>query len=242
MSLQEFSNQFDVLVDSYRRFKALDSKEILDSIEFNEYEKSVFLTKAQQEIIISLYNGKNQYQDSFEKTEELRRYLDAIVKTKSYTVFNDDIISDTVDSLYPGSIFFELPQDLAFITYEQVTFDDSSLGCYNYQTADVTPVTQDEYNRIIKNPFRGPTKYHVLRIDTGDNKVEIISKYTIGKYVIKYVSKPTPIILEDLPNELSIEGISDKTPCKLNDILHENILKRAVQLALMSKSINVNDE
>ena len=211
MSLQEFSNQFDVLVDSYRRFKALDSKEILDSIEFNEYEKSVFLTKAQQEIIISLYNGKNQYQDSFEKTEELRRYLDAIVKTKSYTVFNDDIISDTVDSLYPGSIFFELPQDLAFITYEQVTFDDSSLGCYNYQTADVTPVTQDEYNRIIKNPFRGPTKYHVLRIDTGDNKVEIISKYTIGKYVIKYVSKPTPIILEDLPNELSIEGISDKT-------------------------------
>ncbi len=34
-------------------------------------EKSIFLTKAQEEIIIDLYNGKNPFGDSFEKTEEL---------------------------------------------------------------------------------------------------------------------------------------------------------------------------
>jgi len=44
MTNQEFSNEFDTLVNSYRRFKDFDDREILDSIEFNEYEKSVFLT------------------------------------------------------------------------------------------------------------------------------------------------------------------------------------------------------
>ena len=35
-------------------------------------------------------------------------------------------------------------------------------------------------------------------MDTGETKVELISKYKIGKYLIKYLSTPPPIILEDL--------------------------------------------
>ncbi len=48
MNTVEFSNEFDTLLDSYRRFKDFDSKEELDSLDFNEYEKSIFLTDAQQ--------------------------------------------------------------------------------------------------------------------------------------------------------------------------------------------------
>ena len=59
MAREEFSNGFDVLVNSYKRFKDFDKQELLDSIEFNEYEKSLFLTKAQEELVISLYNGRN---------------------------------------------------------------------------------------------------------------------------------------------------------------------------------------
>lgn len=80
MTVQEFSDGFDTLVDSYRRFKDFDNKEELDSIDFNEYEKSVYLTKAQYEVVLSLYNGKNVSGDSFEKTEETRRYLSSLVK------------------------------------------------------------------------------------------------------------------------------------------------------------------
>ena len=36
MTIQEFSNQFDTLVSSYRRFKDFDNKESLDTIEFDE--------------------------------------------------------------------------------------------------------------------------------------------------------------------------------------------------------------
>lgn len=46
MTTTEFSNEFDILIDSYRRFKDFDEKEVLDSLEFSEYEKSMFLTEA----------------------------------------------------------------------------------------------------------------------------------------------------------------------------------------------------
>ena len=85
MTNAELSNGFDTLVSSYRRFKDFDKQEILDSIEFDEYEKSFFLTKAQEELVMSYYDGKNIYGDSFEATEELRRQLDSLVKTKVYS-------------------------------------------------------------------------------------------------------------------------------------------------------------
>lgn len=233
MTIKEFSDGFDTLVNSYSRAKKFDDKELLDSIEFNEYEKSLFLTKAQEELIINYYNGKNPYGDSFEGTEELRRYLDTLVKTRTYSIaekVNSTGVSDK-------SVFFRLPEDLAFITLEQVIFNDTKLGCYNGATASVYPITQDEYNRVKNNPFRGPSKYKVIRLDSGDKLVELVSKYEIGEYFVRYMAKPTPILLEDLPNELTIDGVNTETECMLNSILHNTILERAVQIALQSKGI-----
>lgn len=234
MTNAELSNGFDTLVSSYRRFKDFDKQEILDSIEFDEYEKSFFLTKAQEELVMSYYDGKNIYGDSFEATEELRRQLDSLVKTKVYTL-QDKVNGVGVNN---NSIFFQLPSDLAFITMEQITYGDESLGCYNGSRINVLPTRQDEYNKIKNNPFRGVTKYKALRLDAGDGTVEIISKYNIDKYLIRYISKPEPIVLEDLPNDLTIEGISVATECKLNPVLHETILERAVLMALRAKGIN----
>jgi hypothetical protein len=235
MTNEEFSNGFDILVNSYRRFKDFDKQESLDSIEFDEYEKSVYLTKAQEELVINFYNGKNPYGDSFESTEEMRRYLDALVKTKVFTMA--DALESTGVSAH--SVLFQLPDDLAFITMEQITYDDEKLGCYNGSTADVYPVTQDEYSRVKDNPFRGPTKYKAIRLDSGNKTVELVLKYAIKEYLIRYLSKPEPIILETLPDGLTIEGASEQTECKLNSILHHTILERAVQMALQSKGISV---
>ena len=68
-------------------------------------------------------------------------------------------------------------------------------------------------------------------MDSIGNLVELISRYNISKYLVKYLSKPTPIILSDLDNGLSINGISEKTECKLNSSLHRAILEKAVDLA-----------
>ena len=230
MNTQEFSNEFDTLLNSYNLIGDFGESPSKLSINLNEYEKSVFLTNAQEEIVIDLYNGKNPFGDSFEKTEEVRRYLSDLVKT--YT-------TSTKETGYTGlsnkSVFFKLPDDLWFITYESVNLKDGELGCMDGSNISVVPVTQDEYYRIKKNPFRGPNERRTIRLDLDEGIVEVISKYNIDSYLVRYLAKPKPIILIELPDGLSINGVSDKTECELNPVIHRAILERAVKLAIISK-------
>lgn len=239
MNLPEFSEGFDTLVSSYRRFKDFDNKEILDSVEFDEYEKSFYLTKAQEELAMSYYDGKNIYGDYFESTEELRRQLESLVKTRVYQSPSEESSSDMV-AINTNSHFFELPPDMMHIIMEQVTYNDSRLGCYNRSVAKVQPVRHDEYEKVINNSFRGPTKYKAIRLDAGNHHVEIITKYTISEYLIRYLCRPTPIILENLPNGLTIDGESTAMGCTLNPTLHRIILERAVLMALRAKVTNTD--
>lgn len=236
MTIQEFSNAFDTLLNSYDTQSQFGEQTSKREIVLDEYEKSFYLTKAQEEVVVNFYNGKNPYGDSFESTEEMRRYLESLVKTKVYST--EEQVDGTGVSI--SSVFYQLPEDVAFITMEQITYEDEALGCYSGSTATVYPVTQDEYSRIKNNPFRGPTRYKAIRLDTGNNTVELVSKYKIGEYMLKYLSRPEPIILEDLPNDLTIEGRGEHSECKLNSILHDTILERAVQMALQAKGISVN--
>jgi len=237
MTTQEFSNTFDTLLNSYDTQVPFGEQTSKREIVLDEYEKSLYLTRAQEEVAVNLYNGKNPYGESFESTEELRRYLENLIKTKVYTA--DEQIEDI--GVSDNSVFYKLPSDMAFITMEQVIYDDDKLGCYNGSIASVYPITQDEYNKIKNNPFRGPTKYKVIRLDSGNNTVELISKYTIGDYLLKYLSKPEPIILDTLPEGVTIDGLNQITECKLNPILHNTILERAVQMARQSKGIGVTN-
>lgn len=236
MNIQEFSDSFDVLLNSYSQENALGKDSSITDINLDEYEKSVFLTKAQEEVIINLYNGKNIYGDSFEQTEEMRRYLDSLVKTTTYTsedaVEGLQIITNTPDY----DKIFKLPSDIGFITLETVKYSDNSLGCDNGYTAKVLPVTHDEYTVIKDNPFRGPTKYKAIRLDYGDSHVELLTKFKLGEYYIKYLAKPKPIILINLEGDLEIEGEQEARECELNPLLHRTILQRAVVLAAASRS------
>ena len=74
MTISEFSQAFDVLVAAY------NDAALGDKLSFDEYEKSVFLTKAQYELIVLFYSGKNAYNEGFENTEEIRRYLSSLIK------------------------------------------------------------------------------------------------------------------------------------------------------------------
>ena len=55
------------------------------------------------------------------------------------------------------------------------------------------------------------------------------------KYKIRYVKRPRPIILENLPNGLEIDGESKESTCELNPILHADILNKAVELAIATR-------
>ena len=233
MTVTEFSNEFDVLIDSYRRFKDFDNKENLDSLDFNEYEKSIFLTRAQEDIVTSFYNGLNYTQESFENSEEIRRYLDALVKTVKTSTF----ITNPNSTLSVNSVLATLPlnTDVWYIVYESVDLEDSNLKCNSIYGVSVIPTKHDSLQRILKNPFKRPNERRVLRLDLTGNVVELISKYTISNYTLRYISKPEPIILTNLPNNLTINDVGTKNECKLNPVIHRMILEKAVQFALVSK-------
>lgn len=225
MTTEEFSNGFDVLINSYSSSEPFGFSQ--NPLSFDEYEKSVFLTKAQEEIAEGLYTGKI-LGDSFEDTEQLRRYLAHLVKTA--------ILPCRVapNGLSDKSVFAVLPDDVWFITYESVTLNGDS-SCINGKEVQVIPTTQDEYHRIKGNPFRKPNSRKVLRLDVDESRVELISEEDIRSYLVRYLSRPEPIILVDLPDELTINNVKTKTECKLNPGIHRMILEVAVNLAIRSR-------
>jgi len=243
MNRKEFSDSFTVLLNSYARGAGFGEQSSVTDIILDEYEKSVFLTKAQNDIVIELYNGTNKLSKGFEETEELRRYLDPLVATKIEQQITIPEESN-IKKVSKNSCFFELPPDLLFITLEQVNIEDED--CKYTSTITVVPTAQDSYSRIKNNPFKGPTKYRALRLDCGSGVVEIIPPEgkTIESYLVRYLREPKPIILENFKDQdLYIgeeHGSDDSEVCELNSALHNLILERAVYLALQYKGISLS--
>lgn len=245
MTIDEFSNSFDTLVNSYAHRIEFGNQISNYDLAFDEYEKSVFLTKAQEDLVISLYNGRNSIGLSFEETEEMRRYLANLVKDNS----SSPIENSTGTPLGSYSKFFQLPSDVWFIVYESITTivpeGESCAG--NMIVMDVIPATHDEFHRIKKNPFRGPNKRRALRLDLAEGVVEISCKYPdIRGYYCRYLRKPKPIVLEHLTSEgdrtdLEIGGINTPSPCELHEALHQKILERAVLLAIQSRGAKTKE-
>ena len=223
MTTNEFSQAFDTLISAY------NDTTLGDKLSFNEYEKSVFLTKAQDELIVSFYSGKNSYNEGFENTEEIRRYLSSLIETKEL----DEDKTSTLTKLTDQSHIYKLEDNTWFITYEaiKITSEDS---CLKGKSIEVVPITQDDLHKLLKNPFKGPNNRRALRLDLANNSVEIIYPLE-GKYLVRYLKQTSPIIVDTLDESLDIKGKHEVTECKLHEALHRTILDRAVQLAVTSK-------
>lgn len=210
MTNKEFDTQFDIFYNNI----ASNAAPSVDP-----YEKSVFLTQAQRDIIIELYNGRGVPGISFESTEEARRYLSNLVNRHTFTLDDNE-----------GVIL--LPKELWFLLYEECIFDDNnSPECFRDKPVLVYPIRLDDKHSVLNNPFRGTSERRILREDV-EGGVILHSKYKIKEYRITYMENPDPIILEDLtPYDLTIEDKSLESESNVNPILHRAILERAVQLA-----------
>ena len=227
MTVEEFSNEFDVAYNGI----ATNAAPPIDL-----YEKSVYLTRAQLEIVNNYFNPQgNKYRDGFEGSSKRRADLRELLRTGISTteVSSSDGISD-------DSQFFRIPNTTYIIIQEkaQISSEDS---CLDGTTLKVVPKTHDEYNTQIDNPFKEPDKRTIWRIDyyaqSGNNKnVELVSPYTISEYKFRYIRYPEPIILVDLASEfpsetLSIDGVTTAQTCRLGESVHREILNRAVEMA-----------
>ena len=221
MTTAEFSNQFDVLYNNIMSNQAPG---------LDEYEKSVFLTKAEIEITLAFYNPKgNKYFEGFDGNE--RRQIDF------------SMLMGVHQDTSPGSAIYEqrtsgvnsvtIPEDVLLFTNESVVVNRGG----EQVVLSVIPINYVEYARLMAKPFKRPAHYQAWRLINGADsgrKSDIIAgpSDTITKYVARYVRRPKPIILINLsPEGLSIDGRNEVTECELDPIIHQDILQRAVELA-----------
>ena len=222
MNIQEFSNSFDTLLQPYIAKESFSKQ---NNLAFDEYEKSIFLTKAQEQIVLELYQ-------ELEQSEEVRKYLSNLIKTDNYVPVGEQ--DETLINNNFKSYKVEINNDMLFMIYEQCTLSDEN-NCINNKIVSVVPTIHDDLDKVLKNPFKSPNSRKVIRLDF-DNKIELISKYNISNYKVRYLKKPNPIILVSLEDNLSINnGDTEVSNGETNPILHERIVQRAVQLAVQSK-------
>lgn len=228
MTLQDFVEQFKV------RYNAVagDAARALD-----DYELSVLLTQSQLSLVKRYYrHQRNEPLEGFEETQKRRTDIRNLVRHfKSGT---PNVASDRVQT--NNSRLFSVPNDMMYIIQEriQIKSDDP---CLNGLILDVRPVSHDEINRFRKNPFRRPNDKEAWRMDVedynGEKVIEIIpnDKYIPFQYIVRYIRRPSPIIVSNLnliEPGLTIEGLTGPVNCELDESTHYEILDGAVKLAL----------
>lgn len=224
MTNKEMSVEFDVLYNNITSNLAPG---------LNEYEKSIFLTRAQEETVMTMYNG-NFGGQSLDSSEDLREYLGGLVKSAT-----QDFPSSPSTPLEkePGKSYYRQTmmkqnswdEEVWFIATETVKCAE---GCLKGTSIPVVPVSSDNLNRLLENPFKGPSDRRVLRRSTTVHAFYTL--YPLSSWTYDYLSRPEPIVLEDCPSGYSIEGVSEETPCKLPESVHRMILNRATQVAKAS--------
>ena len=222
MSAEEMDNMFDVLYNNITSNQAPG---------LNAYEKSVFLTKAQDEIIKNYFNPKskgNNTQEGFDGSAKRQVDFSTLIQTWSKESDFDEFCFDPRDNTQSVS----LPVNIMFIINEMVTVIRNTKPVL----LQVVPIKFDEYSRLMCKPYKRPLKYQAWRLTNNDtaNKADIIigPSDTLSKYTIRYVKRPTPIVVADLDG-LTLDGddTGKKKDCILDPILHEEIVQRAVELA-----------
>lgn len=218
MNHVEFSNQFDILYNNIMSNAAPG---------INEYEKSVLLTKAQDEILKNYFNPQgNKYREGFDGSAKRQIDFSGLISVAECTLLSGA-------GFDPRAKIYRMPEDVFLIMNETLTTDTG--------VKQVVPISFDEYSRLMSKPYKEPLKYKAWRLVTegsgSDNVVvEVIphSGETVSKYTVRYVRRPKPIVLVDLASEygdVSINGVSTISECELNPLTHEEILQRAVELA-----------
>lgn len=237
MNVEQFSTEFDI---AYNNITSNASPPL------NDFEKSSFLTKAQNELLLVYYNGLNGRYTSFEFSEESRRYLDSLV------VQNESLDLDRVDSIEQFKLYVykkpkitrqvmtDFSNDPVNVTMDKLVFivRDSAIkqptdSCVNKKFMEVRPVSYNNLTHILRDPFKCPNESKALRIDFEDG-IGIITTENLQGYLCTYIRKPNPIILSDISQYfVNIEGCQNvQNPvCEFPDVMHQKIVDRAVVLA-----------
>lgn len=241
MTNEEFSNGFDTLISAYQHSAEFGEQSSLFDASFDEYEKSLFLTQAQEELV-------KQHFEKYSHPQQIG-FDDSATKQMGYStlVTVENITTKAtidIDGYAEQSTIFNFSDidDILLVINEKVQCTSGEKSKWY----TVVPIHYKEYDRMMSKAYNQPLKRQAWRIFHGSNYAEIITRHDAGSattYRIRYVRRPNPIILVDLentPNGLTING-KTSSECELHPILHNDILTLAVRLALASRGIQTQE-
>lgn len=251
MTTAEFSDTFDSLLNSFNTQASFGEQSSHQDIVLDEYEKSVFLTQAQDIVVKSYFdrtlNAEGQGFDDSSKRQIDFSSLITVVSAEEYTpVEGDDGYTPTTYD--PRGILFKLPTNVLVTLNEKVEVRDTGKKLKSIFV--IVPINYKEYDRQMSKAYTQPLKKQGWRLfQTEGVGIDVISEIipiegVIGaddtiNYKIRYIRRPKPIILQDFSQDttdnVSIDNVRIKTECELNPIIHMDILNKAVELAIISK-------
>ena len=167
MTTQEFSNEFDILYNNIMSNQAPG---------LDEYEKSVFLTKAQDEIIKNYFNPKgNKYQEGFDDSSKRQYDFSSLIRTAN--LYNINSVKERISKLEKidkRSQVFLFPEDY-FLSINEIISDGKTLY-------SVIPLGYSEYQRLIIKPYALPVKKAAWRLLTDKKNCNYIQEYAKVTY------------------------------------------------------------
>lgn len=151
MTTQEFSNEFDVLYNNIMSNQAPG---------LNEYEKSVFLTKAQSQLVNEYFNNSTDgFGGGFDGSQKRQYDFSGLIRVER--LFDINAFKDRIDpseKLDRRSKVFLFPQNF-FLAINEILSDAK----WQYS---VIPLSYAEYQRLMLKPYNFPVKRAAWRMLT----------------------------------------------------------------------------
>ena len=161
MTTTEISNQFDLLFNNISSNQAPG---------LNEYEKSVFLTKAQDEIVKNYFQAEsngNTIKKGFDDTAIRQMDFSDLIMSKT---IQEEIGDNIVPSVDPRALVYKISKDdrvyiiINESLYLMANNKDGKLEVKGIR--QVVPIKYTEYMRLMSKPFKEPLKNMAWRIIT----------------------------------------------------------------------------
>lgn len=226
MTLEEFSTEFDVLYNSITSNAAPG---------FNDYEKSVLLTLAQEELIKSYFVANNNTTGVGLDGSQKRHYdFSTLIKVKTLNNIIDSILTTGMDVPVfnkDANNIFLVPNDVFLVLNEYLTVKNNSYTVF--------PISYDSYNLLMSKPFPYPNKRQAWRLDSSING-EIAATKVIHVSDDKDISSKNITFESIYHKPLNIE-INIKNGNILSDFVVVSESKEAVNITLkLSNTVNNN--
>lgn len=151
MTIQEFSDQFDVLFNNVTSNQAPG---------LNEYEKSVVLTKAEKQLVRENFNQRTDaVGGGFDGSQKRQYDFSCLIRTES--LYNINTYADRIDEtekLDRRSLVYLFPENY-FLSVNEILSD----ARWQYS---VMPIDYAEYQRLMLKPYSLPVKRGAWRLIT----------------------------------------------------------------------------